>query len=39
MKNTIKYQSGGVKRKLRNWFSLFYLFYRVEKLKRKAGDM
>ena len=38
-RNTRKFhRGGGVKQRFVNTLNLFYLFYRVERMKRQAGE-
>lgn len=37
-RNANKFQSGGVKQKFVNALNLFYFFYRIERMKRQAGE-
>lgn len=37
-RNTNKFHSGGVKQRFVNLCNLFYLFYRIERMKRQAGE-
>ena len=37
-RNTRKFHSGGVKQRFVNTLNLFYLFYRIERMKRQAGE-
>lgn len=36
--NTIKFHPGGVKQRFVNTLNLFYFFYRIERMKRQAGE-
>lgn len=37
-RNTRKFHRGGVKQRFVNTLNLFYLFYRIERMKRQAGE-